>query len=176
LTVTFLVAVLLLLFRSCVLAPTVAVFDNWVPEEAVTVTVMPMLALAPLARLPRFTVTVPLLPVGGALMLDPVGAVALANVVPGGNASVTTTFVAMAFPPLLTVNEYTSEPPVAGLAGAACMLIPRSAAVWPPPPPAATLYATTVFDELPTVSDATTVNVFAPVDDVLNGNPFATVP
>jgi hypothetical protein len=67
LTVVFLVAELLLLFKSWVVALTVALSVSTVPDGAVTVTTTLMVAVAPFARLPRFTVTVPLLPTAGAV-------------------------------------------------------------------------------------------------------------
>jgi hypothetical protein len=67
LTVVFCVAELFPLSRSCVVALTIAVLLSTVPDSAVTVTTTLMVAVAPFARLPRFTITVPLLPTAGAV-------------------------------------------------------------------------------------------------------------
>jgi len=67
LTAVVCVATLLALFKSCVVADTVAVSVSTVPDAAVAATMMLMVAFAPPARLPRLTVTVPLLPTSGAV-------------------------------------------------------------------------------------------------------------
>lgn len=66
-TLVLCVAELFSLSRSCVVEVTIAVLLSTVPDSAVTVTTTVMVAVAPFARLPRFTVTVPLLPTAGAV-------------------------------------------------------------------------------------------------------------
>ena len=85
------VALLLAGFGSELEELTVAVFTISALPLRLTLTVNVRVALAPLAKLPRFHVTVPAAPTGGAMA----GAGdALANVVPCGTASFTTTPVA----------------------------------------------------------------------------------
>jgi hypothetical protein len=64
-----------------------------------------MSAVAPLARLPSRTVTVPPLP-GDGVVAVPWLVDALSNVVPAGTSLVTTTPVAVAGPAFLIVAEY----------------------------------------------------------------------
>src|SRR5689334_6015391 len=65
LTLVFWVAELLFGVISCVVAVTFAVSLSVVPAAAATVTPILMVAVAPLARVPRSIVTVPLVPTGG---------------------------------------------------------------------------------------------------------------
>ena len=156
------------------MAVTVAVSISTVPAAAVTVATMLTVALAPFAKLPRSTVTVPLLPTGG-VTTNPWLAAALANTVPTGRASETTMPVAVTLPALATVMEYVRVPPGDTLEGAESVIL-RSADVEPPPPPETTLYVTVTAPVFPTLSLDVTMNVLVPVDDVSIGLPFATGP
>ena len=93
------VTLLLAGFGSELLELTVAVFTIRAFPRRLTLTFKVSVALGPLARLPRLQVTVPPAPTGGAL--EGAGD-ALANVVPCGTASFTTTPVAGLGPRLET--------------------------------------------------------------------------
>ena len=110
LTVVFCVAELLLPFKSCVVVVTVAVSVSTVPGLAITVTTTLMVARAMAGRFPRFTLTVPLLPMAGAVTIPWLDE-ALAKTVPAGVALDTRTPVAVLALAFLTSMEYVSVPP-----------------------------------------------------------------
>ena len=94
------VAVLLAGFGSELEEVTEAVFTIRVFPLMLTLTVNVRVALAPLARFPRFHVTVPPAPAGGAFEGD---GDALTNVVPCGIASFTSTPLAALGPRFFTM-------------------------------------------------------------------------
>jgi hypothetical protein len=109
-TVVFCVTELLLPFKSCVVAVTVAVSVSTVPGFAITLTATLMVARALAGRFPRFTLTVPLLPMAGAVTVPWLDE-ALAKTLPAGVAFETATPVAVIALAFLTSMEYVTVPP-----------------------------------------------------------------
>src|SRR5437773_602853 len=128
-TVVVAVALLLALFASAVVAPTVAVFEIVVPSavSGLTWTTSVNAAVAPLASDGVVHVTVPVEPTGGVVQDHPAGVGIDWNVVCEGNGSFMVTLVATFGPALLTVIVYVSVAPGATGSGESVLVIDRSA-------------------------------------------------